>query len=81
MEPQDKTNLRAVTAILAVLVLGYVVWTSIEDYFGGTKMRRLFGMSADALAGPPVVAPSASPPDAGGAQAPDAGDAAPPATP
>lgn len=81
MESQDSKTLRTVTVILAVLVLGFVMLTKADDYFGGTKMRRLFGMSADALAGRPVVVRSVYPPDAGGTQVPDAGDAAPPATP
>lgn len=78
MEPQGSKTLRTVTVLIAVLVLGIVVLTKAEDYFGGTKVRTLFGMSADVLAGPPVPF---SPPDAGGSQAPDAGDATPPVTP
>ncbi|QDF08661.1 hypothetical protein [Myxococcus xanthus] len=44
MQTQGSKVLRTVTVVLAVLLLGLVVATAAGTFFGGTKIRPLFGM-------------------------------------
>ncbi|ATB47190.1 hypothetical protein [Corallococcus macrosporus] len=84
MQSQRGKVLRQVTIVIALIGLAVVVVTGAATFFGGTKVRPLFGMSADALAGTSIkdrtmrITPE---PDAGIAQMSDAGDAATAATP
>ncbi len=83
MQSQKGKFLRMMTVTLALLALGIVTVTAAGSFFGGTKIRPLFGMSAEALAGRSTATGSedASAPDAGLEQTPDAGGEAPAATP
>ncbi|NOK01606.1 MULTISPECIES: hypothetical protein [Myxococcus] len=49
MQSQGSKVLRTVTVILAVLLLGFVVLTAAGTFFGGTKIRPLFGMPEGGL--------------------------------
>lgn len=66
--------LRMIAVIGGVTILAFVVLTAGSTLLPGTKMRKLFGASAEALAGeqlPPP--PQAIAADAGTAGSPDAG--------
>jgi|GEM_PF-3797222 len=83
MQSQKGKLLRTMTVTLALLALGIVTVTTAASFFGGTKIRPLFGMSAEALAGQHTATSpeDTSAPDAGLEQTPDAGGAVPAATP
>ncbi|QDE94363.1 hypothetical protein BHS06_34385 [Myxococcus xanthus] len=49
MQSQGSKVLRTVTVVLAVLLLGFVVATAAGTFFGGTKIRPLFGMPEGGL--------------------------------
>ncbi|WP_426755838.1 hypothetical protein [Myxococcus sp. Y35] len=97
MQSKSSMAIRVLTVVLAVVALGIVMVTMTGTFFGGTKVRTLFGASPHAVAGWPTgtrsladfasdagiaqAAVDASVPDSGITQAPDAGDAAPAVTP
>lgn len=47
--------LKTLVVIVALVFLGVVMLSTADEFFGGSKVRTLFGMSADALAGDPLV--------------------------
>ena len=49
MQSQGNKVLRTVTVVLAVVLLGFVVATAAGTFFGGTKIRPLFGMPEGGL--------------------------------
>ncbi len=82
MSSEKNKAFAPLTLVLASMGLIVIVMTGAATYIGGTKIRPLFGASADALAGGPQITRSdVETPDASTPHAPDAGDAGPPATP
>ncbi|MFP2964297.1 hypothetical protein ACLEPN_42990 [Myxococcus sp. 1LA] len=69
--------------VIAVIGLAVVVVTGAATFFGGTKLRPLFGMSKEAIErrAAEIDALDAKKSDAGVSQVSDAGDAATVATP
>lgn len=81
MEKAGQLILKTLAILAALAFLGGVMLTTVDNLFGGSKVRPLFGMSADALAGPTMDDGGLSPrrlkpPDAGTDAGHDAGEPA-----
>ncbi|AEI66269.1 hypothetical protein [Corallococcus macrosporus] len=83
MQSQRGKFLGPLSIVVAVFGLVVVVVTGAATFFGGTKLRPLFGMSPEALERNAAEGRNLGrrAPDAGLAQVPDAGDTASVATP
>lgn len=49
---EESFAVKPLTVVVAVIVGALLICFGSAVFLGGTKMRPLFGMSADALAGP-----------------------------
>jgi len=54
-----RSALKVAAVLVALLFLLGAMLTAVTELFGGSKVRPLFGMSADALAGPVEARPDA----------------------
>jgi hypothetical protein len=59
MQLFGRSALKVAAVLVALLFLLGAMLTAVTELFGGSKVRPLFGMSADALAGPIEARPDA----------------------
>lgn len=59
MQVFGRSALKVAAVLVALLFLLGAMLTAVTELFGGSKVRPLFGMSADALAGPLEARPDA----------------------